>query len=110
MENRLSDAAKALLGALWINPRFTLRYAMVESVPSREADAALSEMVNAGILSRTTERGGAVVYAMTEVGAALDRRPKGGMEFIRKHGSFPLSQPKPTPSAESASAARGETE
>ena len=110
MENRLSDTAKALLGALWINPKFTLRYAMVESVPSQKAESALTELVSAGVLSRKTEVGGAVVYAMTKAGAALDRKPKGGMAFIKKHGSFPLSQPKPsTPTDVTASAERGET-
>ena len=91
----LSNPAKALLGCLWINPKFTLRYAMVESVPSQEAEAALSELVSAGVLARKQEPGGGVVFSMTKAGEVLDRKPKGGLAFIRKHGSFPLSVPKP---------------
>ena len=95
MMEALSDAAKALLGALWMNPKFTLRYAMVGRVPSPEADAALTELVSAGVLARKQEPGGGVVFSMTKAGEVLDRKPKGGLAFIRKHGSFPLSVPKP---------------
>ena len=91
----LSDPAKALLGCLWVNPKFTLRYAMVESIPSPQAESALSELVEAGMLERSTEKGGAVVYSLGPAGAGVDRRPKGGMAFIKRHGSFPLSVPAP---------------
>ena len=78
-----------------MNPKFTLRYAMVESVPSPEADAALQELVVAGVLDRKEEAGGAVVFALSSAGASIDRKPKGGMAFIQKHGRFSLSVPHP---------------
>ena len=91
----LSDAAKALLAALWVSPKFTLRYGMVKSVPSQEADDALSQLASAGLVQRTSEPGGAVVYSLTDAGVSMDRRQS--MAFVKSHGSFPLSQPKPTP-------------
>ena len=93
----LSNPAKALLGCLWINPKFTLRFGMVESVPSPQAEAALSELVAAGILTRAEDHSGGVTFALTDAGGSIDRKPKGGMAFIGKYGSFPLSQPRSTP-------------
>ncbi len=88
----LSNAAQALLAALWMNPRFTLRYGMVENVPSPQARAALDEMVDAAILARHTEPGGAVVYSLAPAGRAMDRAKS--MAFVKEHGSFALSVPK----------------
>lgn len=94
----LSDTAKAFLGSLWVNPRFGLRYAMVENVPSEQAQAALDELYEAGILARKREPGGAITYVLTDRGVSMNRKPKGGMAFLKKHGSFPLSVPRPQPS------------
>ena len=91
----LSNAAKAMLAALWMSPKFTLRYAMVESIPSQEAEAALSELVTAGLVQCKSESGGAAVYSLTDSGVSMDRSQS--MAFIKKHGSFSLSRPKPTP-------------
>jgi hypothetical protein len=87
----ISDRAKALLGGLWMIDRFTLRFEMVEARPSDEAALALDELLGAGLLRKTTEPGGAEVYALTPAGMAFDRRCS--MAFVKKHGSFPLSQP-----------------
>lgn len=86
----ISDRAKALLGGLWMFDRFTLRFAMVEARPSDEAALALDELIGAGLLHKTTEPGGAEVYALTPAGMTFDRRCS--MAFVKKHGSFSLSQ------------------
>jgi len=95
--NDLTNEARALLGSLWVNPKFTLRYAMVESVPSPKAKAALAELVSAGVLNRKDEPTGGIVFSLSDAGVAMDRKPKGGMEFLKRHGSFPLSVSRETP-------------
>lgn len=88
----LSNEARALLGCLWGNMRFTLRYAMVEQVPSDQAEAALGELVAAGILSRTADTDGSITFALTPAGETVDR--KVSMSFLKLHGRFPMAQPK----------------
>jgi hypothetical protein len=93
----LTNEARALLGSLWINPKFTLRYAMVESVPSPKAETALKELVSAGVLNRKEGPTGDIVFSLSEAGAAMDRKPKGGTAFLKRHGSFPLAVSRETP-------------
>jgi hypothetical protein len=92
-EAKLSDAAAAFLWCVFQSPKATLRYANIENKPSPQARAALGELCKAGILSRVND-GRAEVYALTEAGQAMERRPRGGKAFIEKHGWFPLAVPR----------------
>lgn len=98
----LSNRSRALLASLWMNPRSTLRYEMVDNVPSDEADAVLGELFAEGLIWRETEPSGAISYGLTGAGAAIDRRPPGETlqemsAFMQEHGNFPLSKPRPAP-------------
>ncbi len=95
----IGNQAHALLASLWMNPKFTLRFGMVESVPSDEAQAALDQLCEAGVLQAKSEPSGAVVYSLTSYGKQWDRRPPGEtdedrMDFVREHGRFPMVKPK----------------
>ena len=92
----LPNSSRALLAGQFMNPNSTLRYGMVENVPSPEAEEALGALVDAGLLSRTVERSGAILYALTEEGKNSDRRPPGKTveemwDFMEKHGRFRMS-------------------
>ena len=91
----LPNPARALLASLWMNPRFTLRYGMVENIPSPAAEDALSQLVEAGLLTREDQDCGARIYSLSDLGADVDRRPPGEttmdkIAFIGEHGRFPL--------------------
>ena len=97
--DELPNPARALFASLWMNPRFTLRYGMVENIPSPAAEDALSHLVGAGLIEREDEDSGARVYMLTDLGAAADRRPPGAntadkIAFIEEHGRFPLAVKK----------------
>ena len=92
----LSNPARALLASLWMNPRFTLRYGMVENIPSPAAEDALSQLVKAGLLTKEDQDCGGRIYVLTDLGAETDRRPPGEttmdkIGFIDAHGRFPLA-------------------
>lgn len=60
----LSLNARIVAGSSFgFSPGASLRYAMVQSVPSPSMQAALDELVAAGIITRDDERHGAVKYA-----------------------------------------------
>lgn len=94
----LTNAARALLAAQWMNPKSTLRYAMIGHEPSSEAAECLGELVEAGILSETREANGGLLYSLTDSGREIDRRPPGDtpqarFRFMAQHGRFSLSRP-----------------
>lgn len=97
MGDKMTDGGRALLGAMWINPKFTLRYRMQKNVPSPEARDALKNLVELGILIKVEYPEGATVYSLSANGKAMNRVPKDGTNFIKKHGSFSLSVKKPRP-------------
>lgn len=60
----LSEVAQIVAGSSFgSSPGMTLRYQMVQSVPSYEMQEALDELVAAGIVIREDEPGGAVKYS-----------------------------------------------
>lgn len=59
----LSLNARTVAGSMFsFSPGASLRYAMRETVPSPEMQAALDELVAAGLVLRDDEPGGAVRY------------------------------------------------
>ena len=102
----LSPHARALLCSQWMIASSTLRYGMVVSVPSPEAEDALGQLTSAGLVARVDEDLGGRVYSLTEAGRAADRRPPGDtlaekLQFIEDHGSFPLAvRREPTDAAQ----------
>jgi len=89
--NDLSEAARIVAGSSFsMSPGATIRYQMVQSVPSAEMQAALDELVAAGIVLRDDEPHGPVsykaspTYDFTEARRfAFDRTLKGDAPSIR---------------------------
>ena len=92
----ISQAARALLAGLWMNPKNVLSFGR-EAMPSEEAAAALGELCAAGYLAHdlAPDNGAMEAYTLTEIGRAADRRQ--AYAFIQAHGDFPLSQPRKEP-------------
>jgi len=64
MTTELSENARIVGGSTFgFSPGASLRYQMVQSVPSPEMQAALDELVAAGIILREDEPHGAVRYS-----------------------------------------------
>lgn len=95
----LSEEARIVAGSTFsMSPGATIRYQMVQSVPSAEMQAALDELVAAGIVLRDDEPHGAVTYKasptydFTEARRfAFDRTFKGDAPSIRIYVSKELA-------------------
>lgn len=98
----LSNEARALLAGRFFMPTASLRFEMCQSVPTKQAEALFSELVDAGLLSRTDNADGSIRYALTDLGVNTDRMPPGQNddergEFMNRYGKFKIAEPKPAP-------------
>lgn len=93
----LSTEAKAMMLGAFLNPRTKLTFHNVENVPSEKARKGLTELVEAGLVSRTVD-GIAETFMLTGRGMDFDKRTiaKNPFAWMAEHGSFPLSAPKKT--------------
>lgn len=94
----LSNNARVVLASAFMNPRSSVFYGMVQSVPTPEAEGAINELIAKGILHRAPEPGGGFRLTLTDEGKAMDRRPPGDTaeqmsQFILDN-NFSLSMPK----------------
>lgn len=94
----LSTEARAMLLGVFLNPKSTLTFQNVESVPSPLARKGLDDLIAAGLVARKVS-GIAETFTLTDAGADFDRRSlaKNPMAWMKERGSFPLSVPKVTP-------------
>ncbi|NTF17989.1 hypothetical protein G6L37_06200 [Agrobacterium rubi] len=89
--NDLSEAARIVAGCSFsMSPGASIRYQMIQSVPSAEMQAALDELVSAGIVLRDDEPHGPVSYTASRTydfsearRYAFDRTLNGDVPTIR---------------------------
>lgn len=106
---QFTPTAHAVLAGAFPRPNAVVNFDMHRSVPSPQAQSAFDELVGAGVLERTEADTGAVSYALTEAGQAMDRTAPGKdfrekINFLRQHGKFSLSAPNPDYRAEAEDA------
>lgn len=87
----LSNLALAIRTGFFLNPRTTLCLRNEKSRLTAEAQAAMNELVAAGILSATQD-GAACIYRLTEAGAEL---PPQSLAWMAKHGKVSIVEPIP---------------
>lgn len=66
--SELSNNARVLLGSSFMNPKSTIFYGLVQSIPSSEATAAIEELESAGILNRDDQPGGGFRLSLSKEG------------------------------------------
>lgn len=106
---QFTPTAHAVLAVVFRNPNTKLNFEMKRSVPNAQAQSALDELTAAGVLDRVDADTGAVSYALTEAGKAMDRTAPGAdfnekTNFLRQHGKFSLTAPNPDYRAEAEDA------
>ena len=92
----LSIDAQALLAGHWmLFKKMKLNLNNQESVLSERSAAAMTELVDSGIIRNVKADNGYAesrTYLLSDVGANLEFRKS--MAWVEKHGAFPLVVPK----------------